>query len=456
MLIAERSQEYAAFARQQEATADAIRKKLPPGAVLFDFVEYHLIPLAEDGGKVRFRWEPHLLAFVIKRDQPLTVVNLGPAKPIRDLTLAWHGEIARRRGGVVSQGKPTDGLPQYELSKLVWSPLSKHAEGCEMILVSPDGSLASLPWACLPQADSHRYLVEDYSIVSVPVPRQLISEDRDEEVHEPSLCLVGGVDFGAAPGRTTVGDENESSVSRTAIRNGNLNFAPLPGTEREVKSIASFYRSTFPKAPLAQGVAEQATEDRVRVAARRFNHLHFATHGYFVSVEQADEFTSEHPGLLSGSALAGANRGAIDENSDDGILTALEVASLDLQHVELAVLSACETGLGKVVRGEGVLGLQRAFHIAGAETTVASLWKVDDDATVAVMSEFYRQMWEERAGKAASLRQTQLAMLNRFDLTSSKLQPRGLAVLPPEKTDSPSTGLPPYYWAAIVISGQWK
>ena len=194
----------------------------------------------------------------------------------------------------------------------------------------------------------------------------------------------------------------------------------------------------------------------MRIAARRFDHLHFATHGYFVSAEDADDFTSDHPGLLSGIALAGANRGAADANSDDGILTALEVASLDLQHVELAVLSACETGLGKVVRGEGVLGLQRAFHVAGAKTTVASLWKVDDAATVAVMTEYYRQLWEERTGKGAALRQTQLAMLEHYDLSTSKLRPRGLALLPSSEPEQQAVRLPPYYWAAFVISGQWQ
>jgi CHAT domain-containing protein len=96
---------------------------------------------------------------------------------------------------------------------------------------------------------------------------------------------------------------------------------------------------------------------------------------------------------------------------DDGILTASEVAQIDLRETELVVLSACETGLGAVAGGEGILGLQRAFQLAGAKTVVASLWQVSDEATLALMVEFYRNLWERRLGRLEALREAQLAML---------------------------------------------
>src|SRR5262249_26250837 len=143
-------------------------------------------------------------------------------------------------------------------------------------------------------------------------------------------------------------------------------------------------------------------------------YLHLATHGFFSPPElrstlnrpalmgdapdgptltrgsarrfgSPDSIVGFHPGLLSGLALAGANRHAertaADPSLHDGILTALEVAELDLGNTDLVVLSACETGLGRAAGGEGLLGLQRAFQVAGARTVVASLWKVDDQAT---------------------------------------------------------------------------
>ena len=122
--------------------------------------------------------------------------------------------------------------------------------------------------------------------------------------------------------------------------------------------------------------------------------------------------------MLSGIALAGANRGAqpIDDRhrlGDDGILTALETAELDLSAAELVVLSACETGLGPVAGGEGLLGLQRAFQVAGARTVVASLWKVDDAATERLMTHFYRNLWQKKGlPPLEALRQAQLAILN--------------------------------------------
>src|SRR5262249_10568265 len=108
----------------------------------------------------------------------------------------------------------------------------------------------------------------------------------------------------------------------------------------------------------------------------------------------------------SGLVLAGANVAP-----DRGTLTAEEVAGLDLRGCELAVLSACDTGLGKVAGGEGVLGLQRAFHAARARARATSLWSVNDAATAVLMEEFYANLWRKQLPKLEALRQAQLAVL---------------------------------------------
>jgi CHAT domain-containing protein len=166
-----------------------------------------------------------------------------------------------------------------------------------------------------------------------------------------------------------------------------------------------------------------------------------------------------HPGLLSGLALAGANQ---PTDEDDGILTAAEVESLSLRKVELVVLSACETGLGKTAGGEGLLGLQRAFQVAGARTVVASLWSVPDQATKMLMVRFYENLWTKKMSKLEALREAQLWMLEHGAEQAEirrELAARGLVAVEETGDGRQGTGgrrLPPYYWAAWVLSGDWR
>jgi CHAT domain-containing protein len=229
----------------------------------------------------------------------------------------------------------------------------------------------------------------------------------------------------------------------------------------------------------------QATEEGFRRLAPQHRFLHLATHGFFappelrsalnVDISTGDNFNGEtrssmqnvratvagfHPGLLSGLVLAGANR-PLEPDKDDGILTALEVAELDLSGVELATLSACETGLGESAGGEGLLGLQRAFQVAGARTVVASLWQVPDQATRTLMTRFYENLWQKKLSKLEALREAQIWMLREGVKQPELWRGLGEAV----KLDSPAEvspgrrdlqGLPPRYWAAFVLSGDWR
>ncbi|MFT3889979.1 MAG: CHAT domain-containing protein [Arachnia sp.] len=162
---------------------------------------------------------------------------------------------------------------------------------------------------------------------------------------------------------------------------------------------------------------EAATETALRKQIPGARFVHIATHGFQLADPSAllsdgqdgthrgigsQEAPILHPGLLAGLALAGANNPSAPD-VDDGILTALEVAELDLREVDLATLSACETGLGSEESGEGVIGLQRAFQIGGARSVLASLWEVDDEATRALMERFYENLWKKRWPKAEAL-----------------------------------------------------
>jgi CHAT domain-containing protein len=140
-------------------------------------------------------------------------------------------------------------------------------------------------------------------------------------------------------------------------------------------------------------------------------------------------------------------------------LTALEVADLDFSSARLVVLSACDTGLASGQSGDGVLGMQRAFQLAGARTCVAALWKVDDDATRTLMDHFYRGLWVEGASPLEAMRQAQLTLLREYRYDPSKLTlVRGKGgERPLQGAKEPrSPKLPPAYWAAFTLSGDWR
>jgi CHAT domain-containing protein len=163
------------------------------------------------------------------------------------------------------------------------------------------------------------------------------------------------------------------------------------------------------------------------------------------------------PFVLSGLVCAGANR---KETPGRGLLTAEALLNADLSGLELAVLSACETGLGDVGGGEGVLGLQRGFHVAGCRNVVASLWRVDDQATAALMQLFYRNLWQKKQPPLEALRQAQLALYYQPEQLAGLARGERAAferVELPAKAGRPEGSARPRapirQWAAFTLSG---
>jgi CHAT domain-containing protein len=262
-------------------------------------------------------------------------------------------------------------------------------------------------------------------------------------------------------------------------------WSPLPGTAEEIRRVERIVATTNRVLVLQSA---EATESRVLDELPRSRFVHLATHGFFAAPHYVSALSSQptdrampaagveelrgtlpfRPGVLnsvigrnpltlSGIVLAGANRPRMRDAhgrylDGDGILTAEELAGLDMSATELVVLSACETGLGEVAGGEGVMGLQRAFALAGARSVISTLWSVEDAASLALMSEFYRELWQNKRGKAEALRQAQLTMLRRYDVQAQQLRDE------PENEESLATDepLPPFYWAAFTLSGDWR
>ena len=218
-----------------------------------------------------------------------------------------------------------------------------------------------------------------------------------------------------------------------------MRWDPLPGTRQEGEALAKLLGVT----PLLGPAAREAAVKQVH--GPRI--LHIATHGFFMADQPpppaarglafASRATDpaafvplpgENPLLRSGLALAGANH--LADGDDDGILTALEVLGLDLTGTELVMLSACDTGVGTLENGEGVYGLRRALVIAGAASQVATLWKINDEATRGFVERYYQRLVAGE-GRSEALRQVQLEMLRTPVLSH------------------------PYYWAGFIPIGAW-
>jgi CHAT domain-containing protein/tetratricopeptide (TPR) repeat protein len=462
-LEADLARRSAGFQKERELarlTPRRLQQVLLADTALVDFLEYtHSSP--PPAGKGPWPHETHLAAFVV-RPRSITQLDLGPAGPIAAAVDRWRQALSCRSAA-------------GELRRLVWAPLQEHLRRARTVLVSPDGALARVPFVALPGADPGKHLIEELAVAVVPVP-QLLPEllDRPDQrpASEPSLLLVGDVDFGGAAGLA-----DTRGTRRSGGRSGRAGALPafprLEATREELLAVGDSFRHRYRKGAVTELRDEEATEAAVRQQAPKHRYLHFATHGFFAppSLRSALGPTPAHPGgaaeptgdlfgpqgigdfhpeLMSGLVLAGANRPA-KKGQDDGILTALEVAELDLRGVDLAVLSACETGLGEEAGGEGLLGLQRAFQVAGAKSVVASLWKVDDDATRKLMARFYENLWRSKQplGKLEALRQAQLWMVQ------SGVQ-RGLVLLDEETKAQKPARTPPYYWAAFTLSGDWR
>jgi CHAT domain-containing protein len=275
-----------------------------------------------------------------------------------------------------------------------------------------EGPLTQLPWGALPDGRD-RYLVESGPTIHVlAAERDLLAAPADPEAG--TLLALGDVAFDKAAvreGAPKPAGVSTRSVLRACGSDRPLAFPPLPGTGREIDEIARVHSGDE---MLLRGA--EATEAAFKAAAPGRGLLHLATHAVLLdddcalnppgmrgvgglgavpaapsaSAASAPSTPSPWLGRRAVLALSGADRaGELDGDENEGLLTAEEVATLDLRGVDWVVLSACESGVADTWAREGRLGLTRAFHLAGAHAVIASLWPIDDDATVALMARLY-------------------------------------------------------------------
>jgi hypothetical protein len=303
-----------------------------------------------------------------------------------------------------------------------------------------------------------RYLVERVrSCTSLATERDLLQGAPVKSGR--GLPAVGGPSYDATPTSTVASTRGNDPGCGSGVA---LRFGDLPGTWAEVADIARIW-ATRPDAGspearddvlvLDRRAASKSRRDaggtgKTRVALRhswilsglgmptgrsRYARRRRTRAGRSVSTRRP----SQNPLLISGLAFAGANvRASIRDNRDTGILTAEEVASLDLHGSEWAVLSACDTGLGEIKAGEGVFGLRRAFQIAGVRTVIMSLWSVEDQGTRTWMRALYRERFQKGSSTADAVRNA------------------SVHVLQARRARGESTH--PFYWAAFVAAGDWR
>jgi CHAT domain-containing protein len=478
--LAEKSAEFRAERDREQLGLDEIQASLPPDGTLVSFARYNRTvfggpaSIVPPGGAARSssRSVPSYLAFVLRPGQPPAVVPLGPARTIDALVSQWRTDIAAE-ASASGQAEPATRSFQVSgaaLRKLVWDPLAPKLADARRVFIVPDGALNLVPFAALPVGQGSFLLERGPIIHYLSSERDLAASARGEPTNR-GLLAIGGPAFDdptfnnastdkRPPGTTPT--KPQAVVRAAANPCGGLQgirFQPLAGALQEVNEISRVWNAYAASAAGAVSasvlVGRAASETAFKQEAPLYRVLHLATHGFFLTGDcptsapagtravgglaavTTPSRPAENPLLLSGLALAGANRrSSAAADADDGILTAQEVASLNLEGVEWAVLSACDTAVGEIKNGEGVLGLRRAFQIAGARTVIMSLWSVDDQAT----RDWMRALYEARFAKQFS--------------TDQAVREASLVLLKDRRSRHLSTN--PFYWAAFVAAGDWR
>lgn len=407
----------------------AINNALPPDTILVEWFRYfsrspneHFYGPGMESNSARYA------AYVIRRSFPPTLLDMGDAKSIET-------EVSELRAALSDPNSSNLQARTRALSNRIILPISAYIKNAKRLLVAPDGALNLIPLSAL--------LNENDDLVGRSVEISYLTSGRDLLLNGPSRrmstasAIVADPEFGifASPPSQPIRASNFQAIRSEEIDRSGLLFKPLSGTAIEAKAIQEILNDESTTFLLGK----DATESKIK-NLRGPRILHIASHGFFLTDQTETRKTSrpatvpaifqiENPMLRSGLALAGANSRQSGPN-EDGILTALEVAQLDLDGTELVVLSACDSGVGDIQNGEGVYGLRRALVLAGAEAQVSSLWKVPDEATSLLMVAYYKRLLKGE-GRSAALNQAQQELMLNVKFSH------------------------PYYWASFIHSGNW-
>jgi CHAT domain-containing protein/Tfp pilus assembly protein PilF len=398
------------------ANPSDLQKALPADAAVVDFLRYIDFEFDKNKpGLLGRKRNPNYLVFVVTRDK-ISWVDLGSAERIEMAITDWRKAI--------TDNKESPGSTSAKVRELVWEKVRKELPASiKNVYICPDEALCGVPWPALPGDKPGTILLEDYAFATITFAPFLLDKLGPQVPAKTLLCgalIIGGVKYEAELPTQTDGAVARPGdpLLKPATK---LAWSLLPGTVAEARGVTA--AAELRRISTTHLSGDKATASAVLAALPKAKYVHMATHGFFAdasfrSVFQLDEKdyvkarwgervgrAANNPLMMTGLVFAGANN---PKTPGRGIITGESLIDLDLSGLELAVLSACETGLGDVAGGEGTFGLQRAFHMGGTRNVIASLWKVPDQSTVALMALFYRNLWEKNLSPMESLRQAQL------------------------------------------------
>ncbi len=402
--------------------------------------------MAEGTTLVDFFVGEEVYAWVLAPQGEPQLFSLGSADSMRSAQEGILRNTAIRGGRTLSENG-NDSM--FELLEKLWAPLREAVGDASTVFVSPDGFLCELPFGILQEEDGS-YLLEKHRFVYLSDPTRLAQASEGGADVEGSLLAIGGIDYFLRDDPPEI--RATAASTRSRVRDS---WDSLPATKLELQSLRDLHDSALEwESPMTVIEGKAATEERIRAELPGHRYVHIATHGYFepdhlpsLLVDAEEKLAKAQlgeqikavgllPGLLSGLVFAGVN-GEADPARDDGYLSAEEIQHLDLSACDLVVLSACETALGSARAGEGLMSMRRAFSVAGVDTVISSLWKVEDEATATLIKDFYTNLWMKGLSRSEALHQARLRMLR-----LNRLERDGNA--------KPST------WGAFVLSGEWN
>ena len=436
---------------------DSVRRAMEPDSIILQFARFNEFDFSKGAASGVYRY----LVWVIPPRGNVTLVDLGKAEPIDRII----GEVRQ----MIANAAKIDGtlkktgeeaatkelrIQLAKLRQLTFTPIAAYVEKAKKLWICPDGSLWLSPWAALPTGKGDEFLIEKVEIQFLVTPRNLAEKKADVVSNEPPV-IFANPRFDLAPTSVwksiselsqQLGQESPTekerlrSFKRASIRPF-ANVLPLPNTAIEAEFISPSLKRLTGSPPILY--LDQYALEYVAHEVRHPRVLVFGTHGFLMLDEQAkssdngnkSEVDIRNPLTRCGLLLAGCkdpNAGQATAG-DDGVLTGMEIVGMDLHGTQLVILSACETGVGKVRNGEGVASLCQAFQLAGAESVVATLWAVSDRDSVLLVGKFVEELANGKS-KAAAMREAQMERI--------------------EKRRQRYGDAHPFFWSAFTVTGK--